>query len=114
MLLVHDEQPEPFEANIALKQPVGADDDVDLASLDAFDRAGLRLVVDETRKHLDDDRKLCEALAKDVKVLLGKHGGRREKSHLLSAHGRLECRSKRQLGLSETDIAAQQAIHRAV
>src|ERR1700692_4063705 len=107
MLLVDDEQSEPFEANIALKQPVGADHDVDLPCLDTFDRAGLRLVVAETRKHLDDDRKLGEPLAKDVKVLLCKHRGRREQRDLLSAHGGLKCRAKRELGLAETDVAAQ-------
>ena len=43
-----DEEPEPLEVDIALKQAMGPDHDVDLAGFDAFDRPGLRLVVDKS------------------------------------------------------------------
>lgn len=47
MLLVDDQQAESLEADVFLQQPVSADDDVHLASLDAFDSASLSFVVDE-------------------------------------------------------------------
>ena len=77
MLLVDDQQPEPLEAHVTLKQPVRADDDVDRTPLHPFERARLSFLVDETRKHLDRDRKVLEPFREHVEVLLRQHGGRR-------------------------------------
>ena len=114
MLLVDDEQAEALETDVALKQPVRSDHDVDVSALEALDSARLRLVVDESREHLDHDREVFQALPENVEVLLGEHGGRCQHRHLLAAHGRLERRPERQLGFAETDVAAQQAVHRPV
>ena len=114
VLLIDDEQPESFEAHVTLKQAMGADDDVDLAGLDAFDGASLRLIVHESREHLNHDGKLGKPCAKNVKVLLGEHRRRRKERDLFTAHRGLERRAKRQLGLAKPDVAAQQPVHGSV
>ncbi len=111
VLLVDDEEPEAFEAHVALEQAMRADDDVDLAALEPLHRARLRLVVDEPRQHLDHDRKVLEPLAEYVEVLLREHGGWRQQGDLLAAHRRFEGRAQRELGLAEADVAAEQAVH---
>ena len=44
-------------------------------------------------------------------MLLGQHRGGSKEGHLLAAHHRLEGGAQSHLGLSETDIAAEEAIH---
>ena len=76
VLFVDDQETQPLEANVALEQAVRADHDVDVATLQAFDGARLRLIVDEARQHLDDDREVLQPLAEHVEVLLREHGRR--------------------------------------
>ncbi len=45
-------------------------------------------------------------------VLEGEHGRRREESHLLAVHGRLERGAHRHFRLAVADVTAQQPVHR--
>ena len=114
VLFVDHQQAETLEAHIALEQPMCADDDVDVACLQTFDRARLCLVVDEARQHLDHDREVLQPLAEHMEVLLGEHRCRGQHRNLLAAHRGFERRAQRELGLAETDVTAQQPVHRPV
>src|SRR5256885_1289077 len=78
-----------------------ADDDVDMAVLQPFHGPRLRLVVDESREHLDHDREILQPLPEHVEVLLRKHSGRGQQRDLLPAHRRLERGAQGELGLAE-------------
>src|SRR5256885_182989 len=69
MLFVDDKQPKALEPDVALEQAVRADHDVDVPGLQAFDRPLLRLVIDEGRRHLDQNRELRQTLPETVQVL---------------------------------------------
>ena len=91
-----------------------ADHDVDVARLQTLHRPRLRLVIHESRQHLDHDREILEPLPEDVEMLLGEHGGRRKERDLLAAHRGLERRPQGQLRLAKAHVAAQQPVHRLV
>jgi hypothetical protein len=76
VFLVDDQQPESLEAHVSLKKTMRPDNNVDLPCLQTFDGSRLRLVIDESREHLDCDRELAQALPKDVEMLLGKNSRR--------------------------------------
>ena len=114
LLLVDDEQAEVLERDVLGQQPVGADDDVDLAGArrpSTTFRAwpGVR----KRRQHLDPHRVAGEALAEGLEVLLGQQRGGHEHRHLLAVLHRLERGPDGHLGLAEADVAADQAVHRA-
>ena len=66
----------------------------------------------EAREPADFDREPPEAPGEGPKVLLGQDRRRREQSHLLAVHDRLEGGPHRDLRLAVTDIAHQQTVHR--
>ena len=106
------DQAQVLGADVAREQPVGADQDVDLA----------RLEVGEHRFHLrrraqpgdalDPEGQVGEALAEGAEVLLGEDRGRHQHHHLLAVGGRLDRGAQGDLGLAEADVAADQAVHR--
>ena len=112
LLLVDDQQPQVLGAHVAREQPVGADEDVDLALGEARDRLLLLGGGAEARHVLDRHRVVLEALGEGAVVLLGEDRGRRQHHHLLAVLGRLERGAQRHLGLAVADVAADQAIHR--
>ena len=67
----------------------------------------------EAAEHFDADRVVEHPLAKGFEMLLREHGRRREDGDLFAFHDRLEGGANRDLGFAETDIAADQPIHRA-
>ena len=67
----------------------------------------------ETAEHFDAHRIIDHALAKSFEMLLRENGGRREDGDLFAFHDRFEGGANGDLGFSETDVAADQAIHRA-
>ena len=73
MLLIDDEQAESLETDVALEQPMRADHDVDVPALESLDGARLRVIVDESRQHLDHDGEVLQPLAEHVEVLLRQH-----------------------------------------
>ncbi len=90
---------------------MGADDDVDLAALQAL--AGLigLALADEARQLPDLDRHVAEALGEGLGVLAGEQRGRRDQRHLLARHGGDEGGAQGDLGLAEPHVAADQAVH---
>ncbi len=66
------------------------------------------------RRHLGHlDRPFGEAVHQRLVVLLGQQGGGRQQRHLLAAGDGDEGGAQGDLGLAETDVAADQAVHRA-
>ena len=68
----------------------------------------------EARHHLDVDREAGETLAEGLQVLVGEDGRRRQHRHLVAAVHRLEGGAHGDLGLAVADVAAEQAVHRAL
>ena len=68
----------------------------------------------EARDVLDRERVVAQALGERAEVLLGEDRGRHEHQHLLAGVGRLERGAQRDLGLAVADVAADQAVHRAL
>ena len=67
----------------------------------------------EAAEHFDPHRIIEHALAESFEMLLREHGRRREHRDLFAFHHGLERRADRDLRFAETDIAADQPIHRA-
>ena len=67
----------------------------------------------EARDMLDRDRVVLQALGERAEVLLGEDRRRHQQHHLLVVLDGLEGGAQRDLGLAVTDVAADQAIHRA-
>ncbi len=112
MLLVEDHQAEAGELHVLLDQPVGADDDVELAVRQRLQRLGLLLGAAEARQLGELHRPGGEAVGEVVEVLLGQQRGRHQHRHLVAAHHRHEGGAQRDFGLAEADVAAHQAVHR--
>ena len=111
LLLVDHEQAQVLEVHVAREQAVGADDDVDLAGLDAL-RHLLRLARgEEARQHLDPHRVGREALAEGLEVLLGQQRGGTSTATCLPSCTALNG-PDRHLGLAEAHVAADEAVHR--
>ena len=104
LLLVHDDQPQVLRLHVHAEQPVGADEDVELAVAVAAQhlaRLGRRA---EAVDHVHADREVLEALAERPQVLLGQEGGGHQHQHLLARRPRpgtpraarsRSCRSRR-------------------
>ena len=66
-----------------------------------------------TGQRFDHDRELRKALRETEEMLLGKHGGRHQKRHLFAGDRAFERGPHCDLGFPVSDIAAEQAVHRA-
>ena len=112
LLLVDDEETEVFEPDVAGQQAVGSDHAIDLAVAQTLlNHLGLARR-EESRQHLDTDRVAGEPVGEGVAVLCGEQRGRREDSDLLAALDGFERGADRDLGLAESDVAADEAVHR--
>ena len=112
LLLVDDDQAELPELDALGEERMGADDDVDLAGLEAL-LGRLRLGGgDEAREPADLDREALEALLEGLEMLAGEQGGRRDQRDLQPGHRGDEGGAQRDLGLAEADVAADQPVHR--
>ena len=89
-----------------------ADDDIDRTVIDTCDRALDLLRRRESGEHRDTDRISSQALLEVVGMLLYKNGGRCEEYGLFSVHDALKYRAKSNLRFSESDVAAQESVHR--
>ena len=112
VLLVDDDEPQVLELDVALQQLVRADDEVDLAARKPFQRDLRLLRRAEARKLRDAHGKVGEAIGERLEVLLGEEGRGHEQSHLLAVREGDERGAQRDLGLAETDVAADESIHR--
>ena len=88
-----------------------ANDNINLARLDALDHIFLFFSRAKAREQFYLDGKGSEALAESLEVLIGENCCRRQNCNLLAFHDGLECGAHGNLCLAVTDIAAQQAIH---
>ena len=113
LLLVDDHETEVLEHDVALDEAVGADQDVDLAPGDGRENPALFGSRAEAAEHLDGHGVAGHALAEGVEVLLGEDGGGHQHRHLPAVQHRLEGGADGHLGLAVTDVAADQAVHRA-
>ena len=112
LLLVNDDEAEVAEGDVFREQAVRADDDVNLARLDALDDLFLLFGRAEARDEFDGHGEDGEARAEGLVVLVGEHRGRREHRRLLRVHDGLEGRAHRHLGLAVAHVAAQKPVHR--
>ena len=85
VLLVHDQQPEVLEDDVLREQPVGADDDVDLARRRARASASFcSLAVRKRESTSTFTGKVGQPLGEGAAVLLGENRGRHQHRHLLA------------------------------
>ena len=113
LLLIDDKKAEVTELDVAGEQRVGADDDVDVASLEAgFHRVDF-LAAHQTRGLGQAQRQALEALGEGGVVLAGQKGCGHDDGHLLAIHGGDEGGAERHLGFAEAHVAADQAVHGA-
>src|SRR5712692_4495084 len=112
MLLVDDQQAEARKLNVARKQAMSADDNINFAAKCLLDDGAILLVAAKPRDHLDPDRIVLEALAESIRVLLGENRGRHQQSNLATVHDGDERGAKCDFGFAEAGVAADQAVHR--
>ena len=98
--------------DVLRKQPVRADEDVDLPRGRAVEDLLRFLLRAKAVDHVDGDRKAGEAIAQRLDVLKRQHRRRSEHRHLFAVHDRLERGAHRDLGLAVADVAAEQPVHR--
>ena len=112
VLLVDDDEAEVLELDVRLQQLVRADDEVDAARREAFERRLRLLRGAEARQLGDAHREIGEAVGERLEMLLGEQRGRHQQRDLLAVGQRDERGAQRDLGLAEADVAAHEAIHR--
>ena len=112
MFLVDDDEAESLEADVGLQELVGADDHIDAALAQGLDHRVSLSARAESRELLDAHRPRREAVRESLMVLLGEQRGGHEDCDLTVVLDGDERRSHRDLGLSETHVAADQALHR--
>ena len=113
LLLVDDQQAQILELDGLAEQCVGADDDIDAAG----GQAGLHRVELRRRhqprslRHIHGET--VEALGEGLEVLARQQGGRHHHRHLLAVDGSGKGGAQRDFRFAETDVAADQPVHRA-
>ena len=112
LFLVDDDQRQVFERDIVLDQAVRADDDVHRPGCQVADYLLLLAPCPKTGEQLDAHRVIGHPLAERVKMLLGEHGRGHQHRHLPAVHHRLERGANGHFGLAESDVAANQPVHR--
>ena len=112
LLLIDHDQAEIFEDDVAGNEPMRADDDIDAAFAQQLQHFFLFGVRTKTAEHFDAHRIIEHALPKHFEMLLRQNGGRREHGDLFAVHDRLERGANGDFGFAETDVAADQAVHR--
>ena len=111
LFLVDDDEAEVLEFDLWVEQLVGADDDVDAAVGQAFQRFFGFLGVLEAREGLDGDRKAFVALREGIDVLLDEQGRWCEDGHLFAVLDSFEGGAHGDFRLAEANVARQETIH---
>ena len=91
---------------------MGANDDVHTALTQQLQHFFLFGVRAKTAEHFDPHRIIEHALPEYFEMLLCENSGWREHGHLLSVHHCLERSAHCDFRFAETNVAADQAIHR--
>ena len=111
LLLVDDHQAQVLGVHIGRKQAVGADEHIDRALGKRLERALLLRRGAEAAEHFDLEAKRGKTLKEGLVVLLGQNGRGAEHHDLAAGVHALKRRAQGDLGLAETHVAAQQAVH---
>ena len=112
LFLVDHDQAEILENHVPRDEPMRPDDDIDPAVAELLEDFALLGVRAEPAQHFDSHRVIEHPLPKRLKVLLREDRGGSENRDLFSLHHRFEGRANRHFGFAETDVAADQPIHR--
>ncbi len=112
LLLVNDDETQVFEFDAFAEQRVGADDDVDTAVrqplLDLIELLGGH----QPRSLRNVDREAAETFGEVLEMLPRQQRCRHDHCDLLAIKRHCKRCTQRHLSLAETDVAADQAIHR--
>ena len=111
LLLVDDHHAQVLGVHIGRKQAVRADEHINRALGKRLERALLLRRGTEAAEHLDLQAKRGKTLKECLVVLLGQNGRGAEHHDLAAGVHALKRRAQSDLGLAETHVAAQQAIH---
>ena len=111
LLLVDDHHAQVLGVHIGRKQAVRADEHINRALGKRLERALLLRRGTEAAEHLDLQAKRGKALKECLVVLLGQNGRGAEHHDLAAGVNALKRRAQGDLGLAETHVAAQQAVH---
>jgi hypothetical protein len=111
VLLVDDQEAEVGKSDVALQQLVRADENVDLAGLEATPHVACIRGALEARQHLDAHGPAGEAVAEGVVVLLRQQRGRHQHSDLARVRRGDEGGAHGDFGLAEAHVSADQPIH---
>ena len=111
VLLIHDHQAQVLEFDVFLQQAMGADHDVDLALAHFIQQRCLRLRGPEARHRCDTHRPVGEAIHEVLGMLAGQQGRRHQQADLPAIGDGDEGCPHGHLGLAESDITANHAVH---
>ena len=112
LLLVDNREAEVFKVDVFADKPVGADDNVDEPPLQLRHNLLLLLRGAEAGEQLDRHRVVAHPGGDRLVMLPGEDGRRAEDCALFAVQHALKGRPERHLGLAETDVAAEQPLHR--
>ena len=113
LLLVDDHQPQVIGVHIAREKSMRADEHRHAAVCEPRQRPRLLSRRTKTREHLDRHAEGREAIVEVREMLLRKDCCRAEDHDLLAVLRRLEGCAQGDLRLPETDVAADETVHRA-
>ena len=111
LLLVDDHHAQVLGVHVGRKQAVRADEHINRALGKRLKRALLLRRGAEAAEHFDLQAKRGKALKERLVVLLGQNGRGAEHHDLAAGVHALKRRAQGNLGLAETHVAAQQAVH---
>ena len=114
LLLIYHQQTEILELYIFRQQSVRSYHHVDAAVLKAFYYAFLLCCALEPRHHLDLEREFFKAVFHRVVVLVRQKRRRHEHRRLFSVSHAFEKSPGGNFGLAESDVSAQQSVHRRI
>ena len=112
LFLVDDQQAEIGEIDRGAEQRMGADDDIGLALGDFLLGQRQFLGADKARRLRNAHRQAAETIGEGLEMLTGQQRRRHDDGHLNAVHRGDEGRAQRDFRLAETDVAANEAIHR--
>ena len=111
MLFVQNRQAQVFKLHIFLDQSVRADDDINTAIGQAFERLCLFFSSSKTGNFGNFDRPLGKAVTEVLVMLLGQQGGWHQHRHLTATHHGHKSSTQSDLSFTKANIATDQSIH---
>ena len=91
---------------------MGTNQDIHLTLLQLFQNASGILGSAGTAQIFQGNREPLQSMLEGLVMLIGKHRGRHQHSHLLSITGRLEGSADGNFRLTESHISTHQTVHR--